>query len=130
MLLDSTIQSVTRRTLFCSLSQLCSTIALTTTEQYLHTRKDNVSTPKFNGKLDIVVDTSQTITEINKTAFEDTLRGMINHIGLQPFFYVPNSTKIEMILLVDHTHKLTLDNVINQYTLSGIENNPPPKRVF
>ena len=96
---------------------------LNSIEQRIHTRRNDTTGLKFNGKLDTDTSTSSD-NELNKTAFEDELKDLISQIGLETFFYVPDPTHTEMLFLPDDAHKLTLDAVIDEYTLRMHE--PPP----
>ena len=109
--------------LFRSVSQIRNAKALAATEQTLHTRRDDVTVPKFNGRLDTDT-TSLATTEINKTEFEDSLRSLIKRFGLQTFFHVPDSSGTSMVYLVDHSHKVTLSHVIHEHSSRLVEPSP------
>ena len=81
----------------------------------LHRYRDDAASLKFKGKLS--TSAADSTTELSKPAFEDELRRLIKSIGLQTFFYVPNSDVTEMIFIPDHAHKLTLQEVIDEFTL-------------
>ena len=105
------------------ISQVRDIKILNSVEQRIHTRRNDTTSPKFKGKLDI--DSSPTSsTELNKTAFEDELKDLVNQLGLETFYYVPDPTHTEMIYLPEDAHRLTLDAVIDEYTLRMNEPSP------
>ena len=101
------------------MSQVRDLKILNSVEQRLQNRRNDTSNLKFDGKLDTDVATSS--TELNKTAFEDELKDLINQLGLETFFYLPDPTHSEMIYLPDQAHKVTLDGVIDEYILRNHE---------
>ena len=115
---------LTSKSTYRSSSQLRSMKALSATEQTLQSNRNDISIPKFHGNLD--TDTSASATEMNKSAFEDELRRLIKLIGLQTFFFIPDSSMTEMIFIVDHPHKVTLQAVKDEHTVRMNE----PDRVF
>ena len=96
-----------------SISQLRIVKTLTATEQMLQRRRDDISSLKFDGKLNLK-ETSST-TELSKTLFETELSRWIKLIGLESFFYVRNEDQTEMIFLPLSSHKITLELVISEY---------------
>ena len=96
-----------------SISQLRTIKTLTATEHMLHRRRDDISIPKFNGSLSSSGSTS--ITELNKTHFEEELSRLIKKLGLQTFFYVLSPDQTEMIYLPDNAHKVTIASVIEEH---------------
>ena len=113
---------LTSKSSYRSSSQLRSMKALSATEQSLHSTRNDLSIPKFYGNLD--TDTSATATEMNKSAFEDELRRLLKLIGLQTFFYLPNPEMTDMIFIVDHPHKVTLEAVKDEHTVRMNEPDP------
>ena len=105
-----------------SISQLRTIKTLTATEHMLHRRRDDISIPKFNGSLSSSGSTS--ITELNKTHFEEELSRLIKKLGLQTFFYVLSPDQTEMIYLPDNAHKVTIASVIEEHESRMMEPDP------
>ena len=96
-----------------SINQTRGLKVVTASEGAINKRRNDVTNLKFNGKLD--TDAAASTTELNKTAFEFELTRMINNLGLQTFFYVPDADFKGMVYLVDHSHKLTVQDVIEEH---------------
>ena len=106
-----------------SASQLRNIKVCTTNENYLHKRKDETTSLKFDGKLDTSSPTTSQ-TELDKKQFIHALRDLVQRFGLQTFFYMPNSNLTGMISVVTDSHLVTLEAVIKEYKDRLTE--PPP----
>ena len=104
---------------FRSINQTRAIRVVTAIEGALNKRRDEITSLKFNGKLDTNI--SATLTELNKTSFEFELSRLIANHGLQTFFYVPSSGTPDMIFLPDHAHKITVQNVIDEHNSRMLE---------
>ena len=105
-----------------SINQTRSIKVVTAFEGAINKRRDEVTNLKFNGKLD--TNAASSTTELNKTSFEYELTRLIANLGLQTFFYAPDSEKKNMVYIPDHSHKLTVQEVINEHISRMVE---PPK---
>ena len=97
-----------------SASQLRNIKVCTTNENYLHKRKDETTSLKFDGKLD-TSSSSTSKTELDKKQFIHALRDLVQRFGLQTFFYMPNSNLTGMISVVTDSHLVTLEAVIQEH---------------
>ena len=93
-------------------SQLRSIKQLSINESKLREERNNISTMKFDGNLELSESSSS--TELDKEQFFQSVNENINFYGLQTFFFLPDSSG-DMKSLMKNIHLFALDDVTNEH---------------
>lgn len=94
-------------------TQLRNPKQLASSERSLMTARNDGTSIKFNGKLELSGTTTET-AELDKEQFVAALKDKVKFHGVQTFFYMPNSQGKMTSLLTDY-HVFTVDEVINEH---------------
>ena len=68
-----------------STSQPCSEKGLQVAENFLHLQKNNTTSLKFDGKLDVTKENSASLSEFNMEGFLRSVADLVEHFGLETF---------------------------------------------
>ena len=81
-------------------------------ESALYSKRNNTVLLKFNEKLDVNEDRSVSLSEFNMEPFIRAIGDIIEHFGLDTFFYVIDSDRI-MKYLPEESYNFNLSTVLN-----------------
>ena len=102
-----------------STSQLRSEKSLNLVETALHTKRDDTTTLKFNGKLDVATNTAS-LSELTLEDFLRAVGSIVERFGLETFFYLPD-TSGNMQYLPEDPHTFTLEAVMAEHKSRLVE---------
>ena len=84
--------------LYTNISQICSERSLNIAETALHAQQAELTSLKFNGKVDISEEYPSTLSELNIKRFLRAVGAMVGKFGMQSFFYLPDSLGVMQYL--------------------------------
>ena len=99
---------------YASTSQLRNEKQLSVAETSLHNQRNNTTTLKFNGNMDVKESNTASLTEMNLDMFLRNVGDIVERFGLEPFFYLPNSSGA-MKYLPEDSHTFTLTSVLDKH---------------
>ena len=114
--------SLTNRNGYSGTSQLRSKKSLNLAENSLYTQRDDTTSLKFNGKMDVASNTVS-LSELNLESFLRAVGDTAERFGLETFFYLPSSSS-EMIYLPEDPHTFTLAAVLTEHKSRLVEPSP------
>ena len=102
-----------------STSQLRSEKSLNLAETALHAQRNDTTSLKFNGKLDVAPNTAS-LSELTLESFLRSVGDIVERFGLETFFYLPDSAG-KMQYLPEDPHTFTLQTVLNEHKSRLVE---------
>jgi len=99
---------------YFSTSQIRSKRSFNIIETSLHALWVSTTSLKFNGKLDVTEGDPSTLSELNMESFLQSVADIIEHSGLETFFYLPDSDK-NMRYSPEEPHNFTLLSVLAEH---------------
>ena len=112
--LDTSYKFVSGSSVYSSTSQLRSEKGLQVAESSLHNQRNNTTSLKFNGKLDVTSGETATLTELNMDSFIHSIADVVERFGLENLFYLPGPDGT-MKYLPEEPHNFTLTGVLDEH---------------
>jgi len=105
---------------YSSTSRIRSKRSLNIAETPLHAFWVSTTSLKFNSKLDVTEGDPSTLSELNMDSFLRSVADIIEHFGLENFFYLPDSDK-NMKYFPEGPHNFTLSSVLAEHQSRLVE---------
>jgi len=86
----------------------------------MYNQRNNTTTLKFNGKMDVKEANTASLSKLNLETFLWAVEDIVEKFGLETYFYLPDSSGVMKYLSEDH-HTFTLPLVLDKHKFCLIE---------